>query len=83
MSLVTCTPVRINSHRLIVTAEKIDIVPIESAAADTETETDISDETQPLQRLIVSFGLTALIYLIIIVIALIINKKRKESMTDV
>lgn len=78
-SLVTCTPVRINSHRLIVTAEKIGIVPIESETADTETESDISDATQPLQRLIVSFGLSALIYLIIIVIALIITNKQERS----
>lgn len=71
VTLITCTPYGINSHRLLVRGERIDYTPEEIEERITDTQTVTSKETWMLYA-----GLAFLVLLVLVVV--FIRKRRKK-----
>lgn len=70
VTLITCTPYGINSHRLLVRGERIDYTPEEIEQQIADTKTVISKETWMLYA--------GLVLLILLVLVVVIIKKIKR-----
>ena len=73
VTLVTCTPYGINSHRLLVRGVRVDDSPEEIQQAIAETDTVISKETVML------LAGAALLFLLIITILLVTRMKKRRG----
>ena len=76
VTLVTCTPYGINSHRLLVRGVRVDYSPEEIQQAIADTDTVLSNETVMLYA-----GIALLILLIIIILIVTRIKKRRGIKT--
>jgi len=76
VTLVTCTPYGINSHRLLVRGVRVDYSPEEIQQAITDTDTVLSNETVMLLA-----GAALLILLIITILLVTRMKKRRDTKT--
>ena len=76
VTLVTCTPYGINSHRLLVRGVRVDYTPEEIKQAIADTDTVLSNETVMLYA-----GIALLILLIIIILIVTRIKKRRGIKT--
>ena len=76
VTLVTCTPYGINSHRLLVRGVRVDYSPEEIQQAITDTDTVLSNETVMLLA-----GAALLILLIITILLVTRVKKRRDTKT--
>ena len=76
VTLVTCTPYGINSHRLLVRGVRIDYSPEEIQQAIADTDTVLSNETVMLLA-----GAALLILLIITILLVTRMKKRRDTKT--
>jgi len=76
VTLVTCTPYGINSHRLLVRGVRVDYTPEEIKQAIADTDTVLSNETIMLYA-----GIVLLILLIIIILIVTRIKKRRGTKT--
>jgi len=76
VTLVTCTPYGINSHRLLVRGVRVDYTPEEIKQAIADTDTVLSNETVMLLA-----GAALLILLIIIILIVTRIKKRRGTKT--
>lgn len=77
VTLVTCTPYGVNSHRLLVRGERIPYVPEEAETTDgpTAAEKGLSDA---MIRQLWVIGLIVLTAVILVIIAYIINRRVKK-----
>lgn len=79
VSLVTCTPIGVNSHRLVVTAEKIGVVSSAcDTATDIETASIVETKAQPLPSALFTAVLTTLSTITASAVLIKHNRKRKE-----
>jgi len=76
VTLVTCTPYGINSHRLLVRGIRVDYTPEEIKQAIADTDTVLSNETIMLYA-----GIVLLILLIIAILIVTQIKKRRGTKT--
>jgi len=76
VTLVTCTPYGINSHRLLVRGVRVDYTPEEIKQAIADTDTVLSNETIMLYA-----GIVLLILLIISILIVTQIKKRRGTKT--
>ena len=76
VTLVTCTPYGINSHRLLVRGVRVDYTPEEIKQAIADTDTVLSNETIMLYA-----GIALLILLIIAIFIVTRIKKRRGTKT--
>jgi len=76
VTLVTCTPYGINSHRLLVRGVRVDYTPEEIKQAIADTDTVLSNETIMLYA-----GIVLLILLIIAILIVTQIKKRRGTKT--
>ena len=73
VTLVTCTPYGVNSHRLLVRGVRVDYSPEEIQQAIADTDTVISKETDML------LAGAALLFLLIITILLVTRMKKRRG----
>ena len=77
VSLVTCTPYGINTHRLIIRGERI---PYDASAAQEYENTQRTENTiSPAQIALIAATAAVIIAFIILLIIIIKKKKRKEE----
>lgn len=75
VSLLTCYPYAVNTHRIIVTGERIE-------TNDTNTPVEVEDKSiNPLVAIIILVGVTVLIVITFIIVRII--RKNKKSDSDV
>jgi len=70
VTLVTCTPYGVNSHRLLVRGERVDYTPEEIQQAKADTDTVLSNETIMLYA--------GIALLVLLVLGILLVKWRKD-----
>lgn len=70
-TLVTCTPFGVNTHRLLVSGERIEL---EEAAAESENEEDSTIESTWLENYVKGIAIGVIVVLIIVIIVAIAQK---------
>lgn len=77
-TLITCTPIAVNSHRLLVTGERIPFEAAKEIKSDTqqeETEIESTWEQEYLRGLYIAIAVVLILFLICIAVALLGRNK--------
>lgn len=84
VTLMTCTPYGVNTHRLLVRGRRVENVSVEKiepdiAEVEAENETVTTDNTYELNSAVILFGIAMLLLVAFIVLIIVLLVKHRKS----